>query len=1181
MSDKKGKNIWEQHGAPGMRHFEQCTGDGFVASGPSFAEVARGSAGRHEGGGRDCDMFASRNAEEKQNNNAQWYQDARHQPSQQQFQGPLAGYQKMGVQPQWQQYGMPQPGSFAEQAEVPFASMAQATYQHNSGKGGMYGPRNSKSLNNEESGKLFGQHPVDSSLGYGQEIATLGAAAQGPVYGIQPPQYLGKDVGFAPQFGELMNPRPSHLYPLEAHNLAAMSQNMGNLSLGFHQDDLQMHPWKDGHNAFAAHPLHNTHQSTWNQHGRMPHQQKGDDMTFHSVDESSVLTSGGQGSSHGTSLDDQKRSSSDSGGGSDTGMQNPQHVDVEQRHVDRNSGNGTFNRHQRSRPGNEGKNNKGYRKLWQHVTSVNKGTRLNNQRYQSGDSIVEDLLELVLSLPNDVPAIPAVVKGLHMLDAGALAALLKELNRNKCAHRAQEIFDWLRQLEKSNVLRQLCTTMTYTTMISQCGAQHALRRAMELMAEMKGRGISCNVHTYSALMNVCIKTGELNLALDVYKEMLSEGCTPNLVTFNTLIDVYGKTGQWEEAIAVLDAVEEKGLEPEARTYNTAIIACNQSSRAKEALQVYERMLKARARPTATTYTALISAYGKAGQLDQALEIFESMGKHKCEKNVITYSSLISACEKAGEWQLALKLFNDMHNDGCQPNVVTYNALIAACAQGAQAEKAQQIFDLMRKRGCRPDSVTFGALIGAYDKSGNWRDALTSFEVNFSSGCKPDTVVYNTIIGCLWRTGILRAQECAMKIFHFACKQGHFRMTVNSDKDSPSSRQIPAVSQQITSNRGQQLPTFASLQGHDADSGHSCMEFGMHAFTIGSAVLCLYRWLYELRLRYVADLDDSKDEKVMLTLNKGKPSREHTYPAIKEALLAQMKAWKLPLELIDVSIGCQIYGNPSDVVQSLDKGFPKSLLDQFGALANHELPPAQSVYQDDAMTEARCAQAFMAVRQFESLNQDFLNGKERMGALQDPSNLFVCMGLLAKSYSYPEDILYDGFDILMKFMEHGGDVTSVKESDIVGACYMLAVEQSSFDTHGAGGLLEDQLVQQLCGEIRSKLNGNTSSISSNRVLKLYLERLGVCFEGRAPANHPVAGVSFSLLPLSASAINTRRFPSSVIAAAVLITGRKNAGVSPFWPQPLEQMTGYKLLKGTELSEAVHEVSMLPALGPFWA
>ena len=51
----------------------------------------------------------------------------------------------------------------------------------------------------------------------------------------------------------------------------------------------------------------------------------------------------------------------------------------------------------------------------------------------------------------------------------------------------------------------LCDVYTYTTLISQCGSHQQLRKALELVAEMRGRGIACNVHTYSALMNVCIK----------------------------------------------------------------------------------------------------------------------------------------------------------------------------------------------------------------------------------------------------------------------------------------------------------------------------------------------------------------------------------------------------------------------------------------------------------------------------------------------------------------------------------------------------------------------------------------------------------------------------------------------------------------------------------------------------
>jgi pentatricopeptide repeat domain-containing protein 1 len=37
---------------------------------------------------------------------------------------------------------------------------------------------------------------------------------------------------------------------------------------------------------------------------------------------------------------------------------------------------------------------------------------------------------------------------------------------------------------------------TYTTAISQCSSHHQLRRALELVAEMRAREVALNVHTY-------------------------------------------------------------------------------------------------------------------------------------------------------------------------------------------------------------------------------------------------------------------------------------------------------------------------------------------------------------------------------------------------------------------------------------------------------------------------------------------------------------------------------------------------------------------------------------------------------------------------------------------------------------------------------------------------------------
>lgn len=1090
----------------------------------SFAEVARGRSLGSEG---KQQMRSAVDTEEKQNN-AQWFGTRGYWP-QQDVMGSSQGQQAVfGGEdgPYAGGYEKRHSGTMNNSEEQ---QQHQHQYQHQ--QGWMFAqPNASQGFDQQHQQRGFDQHQRQQQVcrPEAQEIATLSAAVQ---QGLMPAPVPAKD--------------PHQHQLLEAHQ--SMTHGFGAMSFGMGEYRHQgVMPPADG---FAAHPLQNTHPSMWYQ------QQVQQPRGFNSLDVPRPQQA-------------QERRSSAESVQSDPGFVHNSSAVPPMAHAISGGSDASGYRGQRQRKARQPNEyaTKGYRKLWQQVTNVNKGGRLAHPRHSSGgDTTVEELLDIVLSLPPDVQAVPVVAQGLHSLDAGALAALLKELHRSKRWQRSQEIFDWLRRVEDNHPLKHLCTTMTYTTMISQCGSQQALRRAMELMAEMRGRGIPCNVHTYSALMNVCIKAGELELALDVYKQMLSEGCTPNLVTFNTLIDVYGKTGQWEEAIAVLDAVEEQGLEPEARTYNTAIIACNQSSRAAEALQVYERMLNANARPTATTYTALISAYGKAGKLDQALEIFNNMENHGCEKNVITYSSLISACEKAGEWELAISLFNDMHAKGCQPNVVTYNSLIAACAHGGQAEKAQEIFELMRKRGCRPDSVTFGALIGAYDRSGNWRGALSSFEAIRTSGCRADTVVYNNIVGCLWGTGILKAQEKAVQIFHAACKQGHFRMTVSCDRDgSTSSSSVGGA--------------FSPRSSNSTAGNLVSTEFGMHAFTIGSAILCLYRWIVEVGNKLNTDGNGCFGDVLTLTLNKGKPSREHTYPIIKEALLAKVKSWRAPLELTDIPVGCQISGKKDQIIQWMEKPIIRSSLQHFLSFAYQDNQSTENLFQQDAVAESRCMEAFAAVKQFESLQEINMQNAEYPSP-QSHAQSFLDMASLSKVYRYPEDVLYDGFDILMRVQEcHSIDLLPGEKDILAFACYLIAADQSygKLDSveymQGDGSdPLHAQGVVCLAKKLKAQLKGTTSTISPIRVLKLYLERLGAYFEGHAPSNHPVAGKAFGLLPLYISVPIARSFKSSVLAAAVLTIGRREAGVSPFWPQALEYMTGYKSSPGTELAEAIDALS----------
>lgn len=80
--------------------------------------------------------------------------------------------------------------------------------------------------------------------------------------------------------------------------------------------------------------------------------------------------------------------------------------------------------------------------------------------------------------------------------------------------------------------------------------------------------------------------------------------------------------------------------------------------------------------------------------------------------------------------------------------------------------------------------------------------------------------------------------------------------------------------------------------HNSNESGS-VDFGMHAFTVGAAIISLMRWLSELRERLPKDGPAMLRQQVCMTVNKGKPSREHAYPNIKAAITSLLQGCHSP------------------------------------------------------------------------------------------------------------------------------------------------------------------------------------------------------------------------------------------------------------------------------------------------
>lgn len=782
----------------------------------------------------------------------------------------------------------------------------------------------------------------------------------------------------------------------------------------------------------------------------------------------------------------------------------------------------------------DAKRGQGYRKLWQQVTRVGKGQKLaENAGVPFSDMTVEDLLKIVLKLAPHESAVDSVEQGLYFLDSSALAALLKELSKQGQLKRSVEIFDWLRSLDSSHELAALCDLYTYTTMISQCGSHQQLRRALELVAEMRSRGIECNVHTYSALMNVCIKANELELARDVYRQMLEEGCTPNLVTYNILIDVHVKQGQWEEAIKVLDTLDRQGIQAEVRTYNTVISACNKSGQPEQALQVYERMLNAGVKPSATTYTALISAYGKKGQVEKAMEIFQDMIRRGCERNVITYSSLISACEKAGRWELALDLFNKMHRENCKPNVVTYNSLIAACAHGGHWEKASEFFEQMQSQGCKPDSITYSALITAFERGGQWRRALKAFEQMQGHCCHPDAAVFNSLMEVLWQSGVILAQVRALQLWSTANRVGHFRIYTHTKDDT------------------------------------ELLQYSSVSFTAGAAIVTILRWLAELRSKLVKEGPAFFKKCILFTLHKSKQNRaEQPLNVIHEALSACLSGSGSPFEVALVEQTITLRTTAAELIEWLRS--PEFANLTYMVHGSHfKRLTLELIFSEDVAVAARCIEAFSAVRKYEDTH--LLNVGNMSPLLLQQRSQIVHLGMkYGAAFGFKEDTVYDGLQLLDRVACCGVPINATLWPLMLCSSVLLAARQS--ETQQAWPTYEHiMLVTGFSGDALTSMERNlyawlqqdTSVISPLRVAHLYLERLGYYLQEFKPADRISKDLHSVLFKIACGSAFVGYKPSQ-LAAAVLYVLRKVKGIVPFWPGALAAMTGYSNLQAGELA-----------------
>lgn len=204
---------------------------------------------------------------------------------------------------------------------------------------------------------------------------------------------------------------------------------------------------------------------------------------------------------------------------------------------------------------------------------------------------------------------------------------------------------------KSNQTTKHVSMALYEAMMISCNQASQGDRSLELLDEIKECGMVPSVKAYNLALSACRaqpgkRARHLDLihAINIVSEMRVRGVELDQFTYGQLFEICAEAGQGQIASWLQMSMTTAGVKPNVIINTSLMKALIRGNMVEDAMEIFTKMIwgPASSKPTGATYRTLAKELREKGYVIEALQIYTSMRKAKFAPNNIEFQKLISA-----------------------------------------------------------------------------------------------------------------------------------------------------------------------------------------------------------------------------------------------------------------------------------------------------------------------------------------------------------------------------------------------------------------------------------------------------------------------------------------------------------------------------------------------------------